>query len=98
VISVIDVVAHQGYTLSVQQTPPIPSGAQKKGKGKKGKGNGNGNGRQTFCREDIERVEKHLKHLPTRSPSSQSGVQTTPAELGHWFRRMGIEKAFLYIL
>jgi hypothetical protein len=25
-ISVIDVVAHQGYPLSVQQTPPVPAG------------------------------------------------------------------------
>jgi len=73
VISVIDVVAHQGYTLSVQQTPPIPPGEQKKGKGK-------GKGRQTICREDIERAREHLKHLPERSPSSQSVLQTTPSE------------------
>jgi hypothetical protein len=73
VISVIDVAAHQGYTLSVQQTPPIPSGEQKKGKGK-------GKGRQTICREDIERAREHLKHLPERSPSSQSVLQITPSE------------------
>jgi Transposase DDE domain len=76
VISVIDVVAHQGYTLSVQQTPPIPLGEQNKGKGK-----GKSKGRQTCCREDIERVREHLKHLPARSPSSQSAVQAPPAEL-----------------
>jgi Transposase DDE domain len=73
VISVIDVVGHQGYTLSVQQTPPIPAGAQNKGKGK-------GKGRQTLYREAIERVREHLKHLPARSPLSQSGVQPAPAE------------------
>lgn len=77
VISVIDVVAHQGYTLSVQQTPSIPPGGQPKGNAQ---GQGRGKGRQTFCREDLERVGEYLKHLPERSPSSQSAAQTPPAE------------------
>jgi hypothetical protein len=79
VIAVIDVVAHQGYTLSVQQTPAMPPGAPKQGKGK-AKSQGQGKSCQTFCRQDIERVRESLEHLPARSLSSQSAVQIPPPE------------------
>ncbi|MCY7394123.1 MAG: transposase, partial [Leptolyngbyaceae cyanobacterium CAN_BIN12] len=40
-IAVIDVDAHRGYTLSVQQTPPTPTSTKQQTKGK-GKGKGKG--------------------------------------------------------
>ena len=86
VIAVVDVAAHRGYTLSVQQTPPTSVSAPSKGKatrkgkakGKGGQGQSPANSSQTFSREHIERICEQLKQLPERPQSSQTAEQPSP--------------------
>jgi DDE superfamily endonuclease len=86
VIAVIDVAAHRGYTLSVQQTPPTPvSVAQRK------KGNGNDNDKQTVSRQDLEQIAEFLKQLPEKSNATQPPEQTAApsiARIDHYLAHL----------
>jgi DDE superfamily endonuclease len=73
VIAVIDVAAHRGYTLSVQQTPPTPVSIPPH---TKGNGKGKGKGKQTVSRQDLEQIAEFLKQLPEKSNATQPPEQT----------------------
>lgn len=74
VIGVIDVAAHRGYTLSVQQTPPSPVSAAKQTKGK-------GQANQTVSRETVEAMAEFLKQLPAKPKPTQPPAQTAEPTL-----------------
>jgi hypothetical protein len=69
VIAVVDVAAHRGYTLSVQQTPTTPVSPQRKATGKS---KSKSKSTQTFSRQDIERVCDYLKQLPDKPQTTQT--------------------------
>jgi hypothetical protein len=57
VIAVIDVEAHRGYSLSVQQTPAADQESQRNTQSK------------SVCWQTIERVQQMLEQLPHKPPS-----------------------------
>lgn len=59
VIAVIDVEAHRGYSLSVQQTPATLKGSHPKAQS------------QLVSWQTIEQVQQMLQQLPKKSPSAQ---------------------------
>jgi hypothetical protein len=78
VIAVIDVAAHRGYTLSVQQTPPTPSSPNQL---PKGKGKGKTKGRQTVSCQTIEQVSEFLNQLPEKPKATQTSEPTFQPEI-----------------
>ena len=78
VIAVIDVAAHRGYTLSVQQTPP-PLGAANKLS--RGKGKGKNKGRQTLSRQTIAQLSEVLKQLPEKPKATQASELSSQPEI-----------------
>lgn len=74
VIAVIDVAAHRGYTLSMQQTPPTLVSVPKQTQGK-------GEGKQTVSRQDPERLGVYLKQLPEKPQVSQAAEQTSQPDI-----------------
>jgi hypothetical protein len=80
VIAVIDVSAHRGYTLSVQQTPPTPvsPNPQTKGKGKRKRKH---QGRQTVSQQTIEQVRELLEQLPEKPEATPMSEPSFPPEL-----------------
>ena len=104
VIAVVDVAAHQGYTLSVQQTPATPTTGAKptrgkgKGKGKdkdkdkgKGKGKGKGKSKQTVSRQTIEQIQDVLQQLPDKPPTDQPQTHNDEPEftrVDHYLKQL----------
>jgi hypothetical protein len=70
VIAVVDVAVHQGYTLSVQQTPTT-SGVRQSKANRKGKDKSQSKSTQTFARQDIERIDESLQQLPEQPKATQ---------------------------
>jgi len=86
VIAVIAVAAHQGYTLSVKQTPPTPvaRGQQTRGKDK-----------PTVASQAIEESREVLKRLPeppkvrrTAQASVESTVQPALTRIDHYLEHL----------
>lgn len=94
VIAVIDVAAHRGYTLSVQQTPPTPRSPNRLAKGK-----GKTKGRQTVSRQTIEQVSEFLKQLPEKPKATQTSEPTFQPEIitrvDHYLKQLKATYAYL---
>jgi hypothetical protein len=76
VIAVIDVSAHRGYSLSVQQTPPTPVSLHKQTNSKS-----KGQGQPTLSRQDIERIGEDLKQLPEKPKATPTSEPTCEPEI-----------------
>ncbi|NJL58115.1 hypothetical protein HC928_25625 [bacterium] len=79
-IAVVDVAAHRGYTLSVQQTPTTPGASQRRAK-RKDKSKSKSKSTQTFSRQDIERICDALRQLPEKPKATQMPEPTCEPEV-----------------
>jgi hypothetical protein len=94
-IAVIDVAAHQGYTLSVQQTPPSPVTSHRKGKRKVA----SKRAQQRITTEDIQRAQAYLQQLPDkRLPADGSSPLPSPApqltRIDHYLHHLGATRPY----
>lgn len=93
VIAVVDVAAHRGYTLSVQQTPATPGSSQRRAKSKS-----KSKSTQTFSRQDIERICDALKQLPEKPKASQLPEHSCEPEVtrvDHYLRHLNATHPYL---
>lgn len=85
VIAVIDVAAHRGYSLSVQQTPANLGVNLRKPQSKR------------IAWETIERVQKMLQHLPEKTKSDPIVPQIAPtvSRIDHYLKQLKDTRRYL---
>lgn len=97
VIAVIDVSAHRGYSLSVQQTPPTPVSLHKQTNGKS-KVQGQGQGQSTISRQDIERIGEDLNQLPEKpkaTPTPEPICEPDITRVDHYLAHLKATRPYL---
>ncbi|WP_416673821.1 transposase [Egbenema bharatensis] len=95
VIAVVDVAAHQGYTLSVQQTPPSPVTSRRKGTRKTTPGRT----QQRVTTEAIQHAQAYLQQLPDKGqPADGSTPLPSPSpkltRIDHYLHHLGATRPY----